>query len=458
MLVDRSGRVWAMRGDTHGITEAVDLRKQVQSAREAHGEDGVAAILRGDRLEGSDFARVVDGVAVVPVRGALMRSFSFWFWSYEEIQRDVALALADASVSAVLLEIDSPGGLVAGCDDLAAWLRGMAQGGTKPIEAFVGGAAASAAYYVASAASRIGMGSGSMAGSIGTVIEYVDVEPMFEAAGARIVRVVAEQSPNKRLDPESETGRAELQALVDAGGAEFVAAVAAGRGVSEAEVMERFGQGLVFDAGEAIARGMADTRTTLEEMIAELAGRDPTFGAAPAAAGTEETPMDWATLTAAALREHRADLVEELTADAAASAETEIAAARAAGAEAERERLLALDEVAMPGHENLLAEAKADGKTTAADLALQMVKADKAAGGKALSARAADDDLVAVPAAQPAQGAATLPDDAPIEDRAKAEWDKNANVRSEFGNDFDSYLAFRKAEDRGAARVLRRVS
>ena len=184
-----------------------------------------------------------------------------------------------------------------------------------------------------------GTGDGDILGSIGSVIEYIDFEPMFEKMGAKIVRVVAEQSPNKRLDPHGPEGLAELQALVDAAGAEFVAGVAANRGVTEAEVLAQFGQGLVFDGMDAIARGMADERTTLDEMVAELAGRDQIVIAAPAAAA-QETPMDWANIDLAALQQHRPDLISAIETAAAATA-----------AASERNRILGLDEVAVEGFE-----------------------------------------------------------------------------------------------------------
>jgi len=428
MLVDRSGRVWAMRPDEAMVAEAAALRAARQNG---HATTAVAPFAGAQLLDGSNFAVVVGGVAIVRVRGMLLRQMSGAFWSYEEIARDVALAQADRGVRGIVLDIDSPGGMVAGCSDLATLLRGA---GGKPVEAFAGGLCTSAAYWLAAASRRVTLGSGAVVGSVGTVIEYVDIEPMLERMGARIVRVVAQQSPNKRLSPDSDEGRAEMQAIVDASCAEFVAGVAGGRGVTEAEVLDRFGQGLVFGASEALARGMADRRGTLFDLVAEMAGRDPTGGAAPAAAAREEHPMDWAAMTSAELREHRADIVTELTAAAVA---------------AERERLIAIDEIAVAGHEALVAAAKRDG-TGAADLALQIVRAEKAAGAAHLRQRERDDTAVAVPAAAPAQPAAAT---GTIEDRCKAAWSQSADLQAEFGGDFAAYLAFEKALAAGTARL-----
>lgn len=464
MLVDRSGRTWLMRPDEMMIAQACDMREE---GRETRAFDG------SEMLEGSDFARVIDGVAVIPVIGMLMRKMSFWFWSYEEVLRDVMLAQADSSVRSIVLDIDSGGGLGAGCGDCA---RAIRESGPKRIEAFVGGTAASAAYWLASAADRITLGSGSMVGSIGTVIEYVDFEPVLEKMGARIVRVVAEQSPLKRTDPDSPEGRAEMQALVDSGAQDFIESIAAFRGVTTQQVMDRFGQGLVFDGSEAIERGMADGRGSFARLIADMAERgtsdpegsapDPTdpqaetstglaargsINAGPATAAKEE-PMDWDSITLAQLREHRADIVDEIAASAAASAGDETKAKIDAAVATERARISAIDEIATGAHGDLVAKAKADG-WSAEKLALEMVKADKAAGAAEIAALEADDAVAAVVPLRPQSTTGTGAGATP-EDKAKADWDKDANLRAEFGDDFDAYMACIKAETAG--RVSRR--
>lgn len=152
--------------------------------------------------------------------------------------------------------------------------------------------------------------------------------------------------------------------------------------------------------------------------------------------------MDWASITLAALREHRPDLLTTI----------ETAAATTAAA-AERDRLREIDEISAEGHEDIVAAAKADGTMTAATLALAILKAEKAAGKTLLAARADADASAQVPVIAPA--ASTTLTTGPIEDRAKAEWDKDADVRAEFRDSFANYLAYRKAEESGAARIKR---
>ncbi|MDN5786918.1 hypothetical protein, partial [Pseudorhodobacter sp.] len=104
--------------------------------------------------------------------------------------------------------------------------------------------------------------------------------------------------------------------------------------------------------------------------------------------------------------------------------------------------------------EKLVADAKADGKTTPAELALQIVKADKASGANLLAARLAADAAAGV-APVVLQTTVTL-DAASDDETAKAEWDKDAKLRAEFGGKFDTYLAYAKATKSGRAKILTR--
>ncbi len=125
----------------------------------------------------------------------------------------------------------------------------------------------------------------------------------------------------------------------------------------------------------------------------------------------------------------------------------------AAGAKTERERILALDEMAMSGHETMVAEAKKDGKTQPGELAMKMVAAQKQRGQSFLDARKeeAKANSGIGPATDPQPLSPGADASAPIEERAAAEWAKDPAIRAEFG-DKDTYLAFRKAEDEGRVR------
>ena len=165
--------------------------------------------------------------------------------------------------------------------------------------------------------------------------------------------------------------------------------------------------------------------------------------------------MNWESITLAELREHRPDLVADIEKSATDTATAAVETAQNDAVTAERDRILAIDELPSAGHEELVAAAKADGETTAADLAFNILKAEKAAGNDELAARRAADAQASVPASPTSGGEQTVDASAPIEERAKAAWDKDADLRAEFGNKFDAYLAFAKAEEDGRAKIKR---
>ena len=164
--------------------------------------------------------------------------------------------------------------------------------------------------------------------------------------------------------------------------------------------------------------------------------------------------MDWASLTTASLREHRADLVTEIETSATAAASTQTETRVQEAVAAERARIAAIDELAVDGHEDLVAAAKADGRSAEA-FAVDLLKAEKAAGGTYLKQlREADASAAVDPAPVVAE---TIAAAATEEEQAEAKWNSDAGLRAEFG-DKGAYMAFAKAEAAGKARVLRRAS
>jgi len=112
----------------------------------------------------------------------------------------------------------------------------------------------------------------------------------------------------------------------------------------------------------------------------------------------------------------------------------------------------------MDGHEDLVKAAKEDGTTTAADLALEIVKAEKAKGGSYLADRAQADAAIDVPAAPASEAnVQTGAKGGSLEERAKATWDADEDLRAEFSDDFDAFLAFEKHAANGSARILSRA-
>jgi len=215
-------------------------------------------------------------VAVIPIIGAISRYQSYWARIFgsgsatvDDIQSQIDDALNDPSVTSIVLEIDSPGGQVAGIADLADSIRSAA--GVKPVVAFVSDLGASAAYWLCAAASKIVVSQSAFVGSIGVVATYVDTSKMDEAIGWQEIEIVSSQSPKKRPDPASDDGRAQIQSQVDGIADIFIGAVADFRGTSTDDVLAHFGQGDVVLADAAVSLGMADSVGIFSDALA-LAG------------------------------------------------------------------------------------------------------------------------------------------------------------------------------------------
>lgn len=403
-----------------------------------------------------------DSVAVLDVSGVItpypnILSFLFGGTDIASLEEQFTAAINDPDISGIVLRIDSPGGLITGVEEFASTIAQAR--GIKPIVAYAYGNAASAAYWIASAADRIVAGPTTVLGSIGVAMAVAKEQD------SRWVRFVSSGAPRKNLDPATEQGRDSLQKRLDAMEAEFVGAVARFRNTSTERVLSEFGQGDVLPSREAVKIGMADHLGGFKHALAlistlqhERKGETMTTPQqVPQAKGGEDM-IARADMTADMIVGDFPDIAAALMAKGREQAEgtlkTSFNEGFKAGAEAERKRILAIEEVAMPGHDAMIKAAKEDGKTTAGDLAMKIVAAEKQRGAKTL--KTMEDDAGEQPVVQPTAQTSnpTVDANAPIEDRAEAEWNNSPDLRVEFDSK-DAYLAFRKAEDQG--RVKRYV-
>jgi signal peptide peptidase SppA len=217
-------------------------------------------------------------IALISVSGPLTPRGSWFGSSLSGIAAQVARAASDPDVAAIILDIDSPGGTVAGTAEAAAAVADAAT--KKPVCACVNTLAASAAYWIASQASEIVMTPSADVGSIGAMVMHVDYGKALEDAGINVTMIRSEQSPKKNeahpFGPLSEDAKANLQSRVNDAGADFIRAVASGRKVTQAKVKDEFGQGRMFGARDALARGMADRIGTLDQVISGMVAKMPT--------------------------------------------------------------------------------------------------------------------------------------------------------------------------------------
>lgn len=332
--------------------EAMDTILDI-AARENESPQAVAAKL-GRPLENTYDVENRDGVAVLHVTGPLFRYANMFTYlsgatSYDLLARDFMKAAEDPRVDAIVLNIDSPGGEAAGVSEFADMIANAR--GSKPIVAYVGGAGASAAYWLASAADEIVVNDTSMLGSIGVVLGIEDSRERDAKNGVKRMEIVSAQSPYKRVDPATDDGRSRLQARVDALAEVFVAKVANNRGVDADTVLKNFGQGDVFVGQAAVNAGLADRIGSYEGVISELQARARGQTGAYAAAGgnNQEVVMTDKNGAPAADKKPETLTAAQVVEQQPAAAESIRSEAHAAGVTAERARvkaILASDEAA----------------------------------------------------------------------------------------------------------------
>lgn len=234
----------------------------------------------GRKLENTRTVTMQDGVAVIPVTGPIFRYANLFTeisgaTSTQVLATDIRAALDNPYVKGIVLDVNSPGGEATGINELASLIARAAT--VKPMRAYIGGTGASAAYWLASAVGKgkVVADATAVVGSIGVVMSYLDTTKRDEKADVRRVEIVSSSSPNKRLDPNTEAGRAAVQNIVDALAEVFVGAVAKYRGTTPEKVISDFGGGGVLVGARAKAAGMVDRIGSLDGVIAELAGRLP---------------------------------------------------------------------------------------------------------------------------------------------------------------------------------------
>lgn len=218
---------------------------------------------------------VRDGVARLDVRGPISRYANLMHdvcaaTSVQRLSADLAAAVENPKVKAVVLSFDTPGGQANGIGELAGQIR--AAGKVKPVVAYVANMACSAGYWLAaSCPGGIVTHPGASEGSIGAILQVDTTKPKDQ------LQFVSSQSPNKRSDPNTKDGAADIQRWVDALAAVFIADVAACRGMTPEEVQSDFGRGGVMLGAAAVECGMADALGDFESLQANLSAGRPAF-------------------------------------------------------------------------------------------------------------------------------------------------------------------------------------
>ncbi|WP_233854198.1 S49 family peptidase [Paraburkholderia sp. HD33-4] len=217
--------------------------------------------------------RVVEGIAVIPVLGTLVQKLGCLhpysgMTGYDGIRANLSMALADSTVRAIVLDIDSPGGEVAGCFDLVDAIYDAR--GTKPVWAILSECAYSAAYALASACDMVTVPRTGGTGSVGVIVAHVDFSQALASQGITVTLITSgvRKGDGNEFQPLADEARAAIQADVNEVAELFFATVARNRGLPASKL--RAAQGATFLGGAGVAAGLADAVMSPDEALYTL--------------------------------------------------------------------------------------------------------------------------------------------------------------------------------------------
>lgn len=456
-------QTWAMEEGQHRRMMQVLVRHS--DGIRLSDEEIEAATGKGDPSPASSMT-IEKGVATIPIHGVIAhraasvgRISSRVGTSVEGIRADLQAALENPNVQSILLDVDSPGGSVAGIDDLAAEIRDAKK--VKPIIAHTDALMASAAYWLASQANKITATRSAAVGSIGVIATFMDTHRKMANEG--LDPVVVKSAPGKGGTQSngtlSDADRADIQREVDAFHGLFVESVAAGRGIGLDEA-KALGDGRVYVGTEAQARGLVDAigsrkgaMREARQMARELAAITPAGNIAAGAHHDEEDPQMTKTIESAADLKQAANTPDMAPVPPTPKAEAPVAdAPKPDAVQAERSRMVDILGLADANQQDL-ARSLIEKGATVADAAKELTADRRRHIAPPSSQSIGNGNSGNLPAANEASKIAAMPEG---EEKWKAEFEASKDLQAEFG-DVATYAGWKRNEANVAASKGKRV-
>lgn len=204
--------------------------------------------------------QVINGTAVIVVRGALMSTMIspyryYGSVQYEDLVETITQAVERSDVQRVLLRFYSPGGTVTGCAEAAARIDKLSD--IKPIWSHCS-MADSGAYWLAAATNRIIVEPTGEVGSVGVIMTHFDMSKMMEDFGVKATHLFSgvHKADGTPYQPLSDEARARFEGDMDMLRGQFVDSVAAFRGVDAEVIMKT--EAMTYKGKDAVAAGLAD--------------------------------------------------------------------------------------------------------------------------------------------------------------------------------------------------------
>lgn len=227
-----------------------------------------ASLLTGKRTD-HRMSPVITGdkVALVKIEGLIATS--------EKIIEELGDYTDDSSIKAIVIRVDSPGGGVVASQEIHNAVKKAKKNGKKVVIS-MGSVAASGGYYLAAPADKIVANPGTLTGSIGVIMEFATIEKLLEKIGVKgmVIKAGEYKDMGSPFRDMTEQEKKLLQSVMDDVHAQFIQAVAEGRGLPLATV-QAIADGRIFTGRQARDLKLVDQLGDLEESIqaaADLAG------------------------------------------------------------------------------------------------------------------------------------------------------------------------------------------
>ena len=270
--IDRALIEMSREGANRYVPNFTGAKLQITSDGVVNPENLLAA--RGERMAGTRYVQVRDGVAVIDIHGVIAMRMNMFEelceggTSTEMLARDFKTCLDSPDIKSIVLLIHSPGGEAFGTHEFASMV--YAARGVKPLKAYISGYGCSAALFIAAGCDEIICDAQAMVGSIGVVSEWQDATEMYKNFGIDRRVVTSSNAPKKRLDLNKQEDMDEFIANLDAMENVFIKFMAKARGKTVEQVKTEFGQGGVLIGKDAVKVGMVSRLGSLEGVISEL--------------------------------------------------------------------------------------------------------------------------------------------------------------------------------------------
>jgi protease-4 len=203
-----------------------------------------------------------DSIALVEVKGMIIDS--------GEIIQQLEYVKDNDNIKAVVLRIDSPGGVVGPTQEIHNEINKLKK--IKPVIVSMGSVAASGGYYIAAPANIIFANPGTITGSIGVLMKLANFQTLLDKVGIKstVLKSGEFKDTGSPVRPLTKQDQKILQGIIDSMYGQFITAVAEGRKIPLGKVRE-FADGRIFTGEQAKQIKLVDKLGNLQDAIDEAA-------------------------------------------------------------------------------------------------------------------------------------------------------------------------------------------